>query len=382
MESTKNQKARDLLPINKTRSFIGHAYKAGIENSEICQFYQKNWIRPIALSRMDFLAWQMNSAPEANENNHSIVAIADGELLGVMGCTPMPFVLNSKVLQGAALTTWVVSNKARGKGLAKLMLEYLKNSYEVLAGAGITKSALSHYFRADFSFLAYIPRFFFITDFESSRKFTKISEKAQKITQNRQNFIGQHEFVSSKVTAMELGGLMKRNQPQLCFERNPAQLKWRYDDHPCLNYEAFIIRDKMRPGDGAGVIIRQDRVENSSFIHIVELFGDTTDFPATFSFLEDIAAKRGVAFIDISVTSSVVLDTLRLRNWSSVMDDPFIQMPSLFYPIELRTPPTSSLVIWGKDRKAIISNFSKLYFSKGDLDLDRPTLDYYERNRK
>ena len=381
MNNTKDKKSTAPSPLNPTNAFVGHAYEFGIGNREICQFYQKNWTRPIALSRMDFLAWQMNSAPEANQNNHSVVAIEGGELLGVMGCTPMPFAVNSKALHGAALTTWVVSNKARGKGLGKLMLDYLKNSYDFLAGAGITKSALSHYLRAEFSFLAHIPRFFFITDFESSQKFTKISETAQKITQNRQENIEQKEFISEAVTAFQLGGLIKRNQPQLCFERNPAQLKWRYDNHPCFSYEAFTIKDKITPGDGAGTVIRQDTVENIPFIHIIELFGDPIDFQATFSFLEDIAKKRRAAFIDISVTSSEILDILRLRNWSSVIDDPFIQMPSLFYPIELRTPPTSSLVIWAKNRKNIISNFSKLYFSKGDLDLDRPTLDYYARNR-
>ena len=66
------------------------------------------------------------------------------------------------------------------------------------------------------------------------------------------------------------------------------------------------------------------------------------------------------------------------RGWSSAVDDPLIDLPSLFYPVEFRRPPTSSVVFWAKENKSTLYDFANLTFMKGDLDLDRPTLAYYE----
>ena len=60
------------------------------------------------------------------------------------------------------------------------------------------------------------------------------------------------------------------------------------------------------------------------------------------------------------------------------MDDPLVGLPSLFHPVELRIPPTTSLVIWAAEDRARLYDFSQLHLTKADLDLDRPTLAYLE----
>jgi hypothetical protein len=60
------------------------------------------------------------------------------------------------------------------------------------------------------------------------------------------------------------------------------------------------------------------------------------------------------------------------------MDDAEVQVTSLFHPLEFRDPPTTSLMLWARDEMAELLDIGRLYFVKGDLDLDRPTGAYYE----
>jgi hypothetical protein len=50
-------------------------------------------------------------------------------------------------------------------------------------------------------------------------------------------------------------------------------------------------------------------------------------------------------------------------------------LPHLFSPVEIRRPQSTSLIYWSKNNMNKICNVNRLYFSKGDIDLDRPTVD-------
>jgi hypothetical protein len=63
-----------------------------------------------------------------------------------------------------------------------------------------------------------------------------------------------------------------------------------------------------------------------------------------------------------------------------VLDDRDVQVTNLFHPPELRDPATTSLVLWSRDGLPDLLDLGRLYLTKGDLDLDRPTLAYYERH--
>ncbi|MBT5752456.1 MAG: hypothetical protein HOI33_07075, partial [Rhodospirillaceae bacterium] len=66
----------------------------------------------------------------------------------------------------------------------------------------------------------------------------------------------------------------------------------------------------------------------------------------------------------------------------SILEDSFFQFIHLFHPPEMRSPPTTSLVVWARDEMQGLRDMENLYIAKGDMDLDRPTADTYEKYRE
>lgn len=358
---------------------ITSAWKAGVSDFDIAAFYNAHWARPISLTRQDFCEWQFREAPAAGGKNHSVVALRGNELLAVMGTTPAQFRLSGKSCLGAELTTWVVAPSARGNGIGRDILAYLQDNYEVLAGAGITTAAQPLYLSAGFTFLSHIPRFFYVVDFEQSKNFTKISDFAAKVQHSRQTSAPRIHWKANSVAAVDLTEVAEITTLS-GFIRNRGRLAWRHDQHPTFHYEAFVVQNILEKGAGAGIILREDIIANTPTLHVIDIFGSPEHFSAALAFVEEDAIRRGAAFIDISATDGQLGAQLRARGWSSAVDDTLIEMPSLFHPVELRRPPTTSMVIWARTARDKLFDFSRLHVSKSDLDLDRPTLNWYESN--
>ena len=314
----------------------------------------------------------MAAAPQAGAQNHSVVVLDGNDILGVMGATPVLFHSHGRILRGAELTTWIVAPQARGQGVGRRILQYLQARYEVLLGAGISAAALPLYLKAGFAHLAHIPRFFHISDFDTIGRFVDCPAAALDLTQARQSMAAECRWQARACAAADLAPLaLGANQ----ILRDAARLDWRHDAHPVFHYEGFAVRDA---GAGAGVILRQDRAAETPILHLVDLFGDAADLPAAVAFVEAEAARRGAAFVDFTATSGALGGVIRARGWSSAVDDPLVALPSLFHPVELRIPPTTSLVIWAAEDQARLYDFSQLHLTKADLDMDRPTLAYIE----
>jgi hypothetical protein len=169
------------------------------------------------------------------------------------------------------------------------------------------------------------------------------------------------------------------HHPKIARDRD--RLAWRHDQHPAFTYEAFAVRDAAGTGPGAGVILREDLIANTPIMHVIDLFGALEHLAAALAFVAQEASRRGAAFVDISATAGPLVAQLRARGWSSAVDDTLIEMPSLFHPIELRRPPTTSIALWGRHAREQLYDFSRVQISRADMDLDRPTLHWYENNR-
>ncbi len=363
-----------------TQPRIIEADAAGVSNADICAFYATHWARPIALSRPDFLHWQMNAAPGAKGRNHSVVALEGDRIIAVMGVTPATFQYLRQDCTGAELTTWVVAPEARGKGVGKAILQHLQGRYAVLTGAGITGAALPLYLGAGFTHLAHMPRFFYVADFAKAQAFASIPDPAQAVTARRQAQAAPQLWRAEAVPAAALAPAAASLSPYGHFRRDAARLAWRHDRHAAFRYAAFTVQDPGQSGTSAGVILREDTVLQTPILHVVDLFGPPHHMPAALAFIEDEARRRGAAFVDISLTAGPLIARLRARGWSSAVDDPLIELPSLFYPVELRRPPTTSLILWGRDAPQRLYDFSRLHITRADMDLDRPTLAWYDQH--
>lgn len=354
--------------------------EASLAHTDICSFYAENWERPIALSREDFSNWQFNASPAAFGQNCSIVALEGDKIIAVMGVTPAAFLVDGRRQTGAELTTWVVAPAARGKGVGHKILTALQDRYDVLTGAGITAAAVPLYLKAGFAFLAHTPRFFHISDFETVQRFAPASPSALKLTVDRQSAAAQLKWHATAVSAADLAAQAAALSSVGHFAHDAERLSWRYDHHPAFEYEAFLIKDAHQSGAGAGVVLRADRVEGTPILHVIDIFGDPDDLSAALAFVECEARRRCAAFVDVSLTLGSICARIRARGWSSAIDYPLVELPSLFYPVELRRPATTSMVIWAREGREGLYDFSRLHITRGDMDLDRPTLEWYERN--
>ncbi|MEP2533119.1 GNAT family N-acetyltransferase [Shimia sp.] len=374
-------RAQHHTSLNEDTLQITTAFKAGLKDKDVADFYALNWQRPIALGRADFTRWQFCEAPDASGNNHSVVALQNNKIVAVMGANPRTFILPTGETRGAELTTWIVNETARGRGVGTRILTYLKNHYDVLMGAGITSAAQPLYLGGGFTFLAHIPRFFHVTDFDKVKLFTDAIPSALSLVKKRQSYCPEVAHEAVRCNAFDLGDLGKHAHPMNCMGMNARKdrhLSWRYDNHPVFAHDAYRVHSVSTPGKGAGVILRQDHVLDTPILHLLDLFGDPHDFAAAFNFVEAEAHRRGAAFVDASFTYAPLVGQARARYWNSAVDDPLIDLPSLFYPVELRRPPTTSVAFWSRNARDDLYAFSQLHITKGDMDLDRPTLAYYE----
>lgn len=356
---------------------VGSASQLGVDSDAVAHFYASNWQRRIALELPSFYRWQFVAAPASFGADHCCVAIDEkGNILGVMGLNPRPFILRGKVEKAAELTTWVVSESARGMGIGRRILEFLQKEYDVLFGSGITQAAMPLYRGAGFRHIRSLPRFVKVFRSDLPAEFVKANKFGQTLLQRPPAHKNTKKLKSRRIDAQQAASVAdKALSTRNHFLRDDAHLKWRYESHPVFQYQLLAI------GDGSNqsvVVLRTDNINGVAIGHIVECFSDEKELPATIQFIEDFCADHKIDLIDFTCTVGAIAGHFLARGWFSTLDDEEVQVSNLFYPPEVRTPPTTSIVLWTRGESASLFDFGKLYVTKGDLDLDRPTIAYYQ----
>lgn len=357
----------------------GPACDLGVPSEAIVAFYKANWGRPIALAIASFYGWQFLQAPANEGRDLNCVAVrGDSELVGVMGLNRRPFWLGGRLVHdGVELTTWVVSETARGLGVGRGIMTSLQATYAQMIGFGISHAAMPIYTSSKFRHLWHIPRYFRILDLEKVRPHAKIDPVGERLVTAwaRSDAVA---FEAEQVDAPVLGQCDAAMRQRFnYYTRDSASLGWRYRDHPVYQYQCYLVHGKDG-GTGAAVICRLDETAEIRFMHVVDCFGDDADMPAAVAFVEEQAQAHGAAFIDLYCGATAIARHFLAAGWFSTNDDYFFQLSHLFYPPEFRPTQTTSAVLWSREGVSELADFGRLYLAKGDLDLDRPTLAYYE----
>ena len=354
---------------------VGNAGDLGVAAEDLCRFYGDNWKRRIALEVPSFYRWQFMETPRNGGHDRCCVVVDGGDILGVMGLNERPFLLDGTMKEGAELTTWVVKKEAQGRGLGKRIIAYLQGRYEVLLGMGITSAALPLYRASGFSYMRQIPRFVRVFDAEAIAPYAQMDRLAKSLIRKYRD-PERSEYKTETIPARELASVAVSMKSGFnFFLRDGDHLRWRYEEHPVFSYQANLVRGG---GSGAGVIFRADEVEGMKIVHVMDCFGDDVDMPAVLTFIDDYCRKTGAHVVDFYCTSACVNRHFHARGWFSIRDDECFRFIHLFHPPELRDPPTTSLVYWTREDMLSLMDVSRLYVTKQDLDLDRPTAATYE----
>jgi hypothetical protein len=297
-----------------------------------------------------------------------------------MGLNRRSFNNEGNTIKGAEMTTYVVAESARGRGVGKLIMNALQNEYSFLAASGITDSALPIYLDRGFRFIKCLPRFVLIENYQEIKPFCQINSIGERIVTRPQNTIAS-DFKSHLANPQNLANLASKHADQMnCFSRDLENLTWRYENHPCYKYNYAIISDTRESDKAVGLIFRTDHVEGMKILHIVDLFGDISRIKSAISFIKNKVKEEKYTFADIICSNSSINEGFYADGWISINDEDYAQVPNLFYPIELRNPATSSIAIWCKEKNFSGLNIGISHFVKGDLDLDRPTQAYFEKH--
>lgn len=356
---------------------VGFVDELEVSQKEVRDFYEQNWPRKIALSDEKFYQWQFMQPPTGEQRDFCVIAYNTEakKMMGVMGLSKRPFSLNGRILNGAELTTWIVSKDAVGGGIGGKILSKIQSHFDALIGMGISQMALPLYMRSDFRFVKAIPRFVRVVNFENIREHATADLLATKLIQLWAEK-GRGAFYSEKATQSSIdranSHLVKNFNT---YVRDSAHLSWRYDQHPYFDYRQFNVKSHADDiNDGVYVCLREEKsLDEFKILHVMDVFGEKANLPAAVYFIEDYARKNGFDVVDFYCTSTAVSSHLLQNGWFSINDDACFQFPHLFHPVEMRHPPTTSFVYWTKEGLSEISDLAKFYLTKEDADLDRPT---------
>jgi hypothetical protein len=301
-----------------------------------------------------------------------------------MGLNKRDFFLNDCSYRGAELTTWVVSRAAAGQGIGTRILAHIQSSFDVLIGMGITDAALPIYMRSGFRFLKSIPRFIKVLNFEKVKNYATYTDLGIKLA-DQWSLEQQKNFVLREASVAEYNDIFLRQKQTLnMFSRDDRHRAWRYENHPVFQYKQFLVGEAEGSiNDTAFVAIREElSVSDLRVLHVMDLFGDDLAMRSGVNFIENYSAEHGFDIVDFYCTASNVSRWVLANGWFSINDDACFQFPHLFRPVEMRNPPTTSLVYWAKDNLQEIADISSLYITKQDADLDRPTPEPSDSNKR
>jgi hypothetical protein len=154
------------------------------------------------------------------------------------------------------------------------------------------------------------------------------------------------------------------------FQRNFDWVNWRFLSHPSYDYNVKVVEDQNN--NRCIAVFRVEDKEEFKIMHCVDLFGDSQAYEAALCYLEVQAKSLGVDVMDMYSTNTTVNACLMSRNWITTVDSDLVNFPHLFNPIEMRTPSTTSLIMWTSKEDSALLDFGKLYITKQDCDFDRP----------
>lgn len=345
----------------------------GLSTEDVVSFIGREWKREVVLERSAFYRWQFKATPEAGGIDRSLVVLDDkNSVIGFMGVTPRPFYLENRRCEAAELTTWVISEAARGQGLGKQIVARLQGTYEAILGLGVTDFAQRIYIPAGIRYFRYIPRFIRIYDLMALGALAKAERLGERLVEQYAAVATAPPYDVTAVTAAKLAAYVEAPEKSFnCLSREPDYMRWRYDEHPIYRHEAYLIECD---GHKAGLVVRREDKDGVVLLHLLEAFGNPAALPSAVAQVDRLAADAGAAAADFYCTSYRITSQFWAAGWfSAVDDDSMLRVAHLLYPVELRSPATKSLILWSRHDMSAMLNLGNLYFTKGDCDFDRPT---------
>lgn len=350
---------------------IDFAYKLEFTTSEITEFISKNWLRQTLLSNNSFYEWQFKQPVDNKSLDYSILVISENKIVGFLGLNKRTFFLNRGKLNGAELTTWIINEEYRKKGLAKPMLQFIQNNFDVAYGANITIDALKVYLRLGFYFIKEIDRVFKILSFDKIKKIGVVEPTIRKIFKNT-------PIKKTSYKLIDYNSVVINKKFYSGFDRSIEHLEWRYKKHPYYEYKFLEVYNET---EGIYVVFRTENINEEIKVMIVTDVFTSCEKSFDLSGIEEYAINNNIDFIEFYSTSSFHISNFVLNGYINAKElKDFVDIPYLYNPLENKITKSYSLIYFGKNEYIDkLINYNNIYITKSDCDLDRPNNFYLEK---
>lgn len=326
--------------------------------AELQRFIDESWRTGHALSRDEaLLRWQHRSLRDP-ERLAVLVAAEGGRLLGMLGFIEFDACVGSERVPGGWMTNWLVVPEARGRRLGLELVEAALGSRYEFIGALAANSATAHILgRYGFETRA-MHRWVRVFDEEALRKLLAGRPYPDEAWQAWAR--GQTQRLSPESGSEPQTSTV--SVPAVAACRDAAFLQWRYAEHPSFTYE--LLRDSS---GFAAYRIEEVRDSRLKVMRVVDFLGG----PGLAAQLAATGQAAGVAFADFSCTSAPFGVALEEAGFQREDRLP-AELPGRFQPLDFSDRPIVSC-FWAAPRLGVDLATERLYVTRADSDLDRPS---------
>jgi hypothetical protein len=351
----------------------------------VIQFFEEVWSpQHIFVRDPDFMMWQMDGQRDGNVAHPCLSALAawDGpRLIGFLGLIACDFNRNGKRIPSYWMCNFSVRENYRASGAAaQLLIAALRLPVDVIAAAGI-RPDIFHFFRAmKYRTIDHIPRFIRPIDARACARL--IGCRLDRIRQVPVSPLSKDARVRVEALSFEEPALQwdqywlaRSRQGYLGVDRSSSYMRWRYEQHPRLEYRTVTARFPSGNEIAGHVVYRLERAREEPIlvVRLIEFNADEAARQALLLHVEHVALQEGAIFIDHYNTNADPV-FFSAPGWTAEhKTDPDPLFPSLFQPLYTGRHEIAAVVRFISRDKQLAEGFDGLFqFAKSDGDQDRP----------
>lgn len=315
--------------------------------------------------------WQFKDNPNNKFNKKTIVICEkNSEICSHMGLFPVEL----KFFDSIKKATWHISfftlEKYRGCGFGSAITDFSSKFFDftmVLSGSDGTKKIYENQGGKDFGDLN---RYVGILEKNRLENYIENSISFDELTIQKSHFV--FERVNDLDSSYETFWKNVQKRFPITTNRTIDYLRWRYLQHPLIQYHFMILRDEQKIL-GYAVLRFEDNNDKLKAVRIVDMITfEEHEITLLSSIIE--YSKSQVDFIDFFCTGSFFSKSLQELGFFNNLKEN-LRIPTVFNPIDLNRRPDINFFYkqspHDNSEKNLLENIENWYFVKGDSDQDR-----------
>lgn len=343
--------------------------------AELQAFIDAEW-KPGHILATDeaLLRWQH---PRDEAELSVVGATANGRPVGILGVIPVRVSVHGRPVDGAWLTTWVVTPEWRPHQLGLRLLEFVTDRYDFVGTIGGNDTTLRILGALRFHVTRSVPRWVLPLSEEACARVVGADAAALASGgpsgADRTGEGSIRSWSLAEAEAWDAAWSGRLASTLVGTWRDAEYVGHRYVEHPGFDYRIRVARDAG--GLATGLVV--SRIEpvrdvDVAVVRVVEALGDAEAVERLAGDLARDARGEGAAFADFYCTSLALARGLERAGFVREESLP-ATFPSRFQPLEPASRPLTAafrLSSWSGESDPFAAD--DVYFTRSDCDQDRP----------